>query len=127
MMELLRSQNVTGKAHFIIIHSKKVNRNAVRYRDNPAPHSTPTVQANMPSLAKGKPTSSIKEAKKVKEKESNQRDKSTGKSKRPTKAQLAREAQVEKDAKLDTILDKEWKCNIMHKESSGGNGIYSMK
>ena len=58
----LRSQNVTGKAHFIIIHSKKVNRNAIRYRDNPAPHSTLTVQANMPSLAKGKPTSSIKEA-----------------------------------------------------------------
>ena len=57
----LRSQNVTGKAHFIIIHSKKVNRNAIRYRDNPAPHSTLTVQANMPSLAKGKPTSSIKE------------------------------------------------------------------
>ena len=58
----LRSQNVTGKAHFININSKKVNRNAIRYRDNPAPHSTLTVQANMPSLAKGKPTSSIKEA-----------------------------------------------------------------
>jgi hypothetical protein len=101
----LISQNVTVKAHFIAVHSKKVNRNAVWYRDNPAPYSTPTVQANMPSLAKGKPTSSIKEATtKVKEKELNPEDKSRGMSTRPTKAQVAREAQVEKDAKLDTIL-----------------------
>ena len=50
----LRSQNVTGKAHFIIIHSKKVNRNAIRYRDNPAPHSTLTVQANMQHAESGK-------------------------------------------------------------------------
>ena len=120
----LRSQNITGKAHFIIIHSKKVNRNAIRYRDNPAPHSTLTV----PSLAKGKPTSSIKEATKVKEKESNHKDKSTGKSTRPTKAQLAREAQVEKDAKLDTILDKEWKFDpVKDREprASSGSSEYS--
>jgi len=64
----------------------------------------------MPSLAKGKPTSSIKEVTtKVKEKELNPKDKSTGMLTRPTKAQVAREAQVEKDAKLDTILEKEWK------------------
>jgi len=66
----------------------------------------------MPSLAKGKPTSSIKEATtKVKEKELNPKakDKLTGKSTRPMKAQVAREAQVEKDAKLDTILEKEGK------------------
>jgi len=86
----LISQNVTVKAHFIAVHSKKVNRHAVRYRDNPAPYSTPTVQANMPSLAKGKPTPSIKEVTtKVKEKELNPKDKSTGMLTRPTKAQVA--------------------------------------
>ena len=73
----------------------------------------------MPSLAKGKPTSSIKEATKVKEKESNQKDKLTGKSTRPTKAQLAREAQVEKDAKLDTILYKEWKFDPVKDRDQG--------
>ena len=45
-----RYQNVIDKAYFTIVHSKKVNRNAIRYRDNPAPHSTRTVQFNMPSL-----------------------------------------------------------------------------
>ena len=125
----LISQNVTGKAHFTTVHSKKVNRNAIRYRDNPAPYSTPTVQAKMPSLAKGKPTSSIKEATtKVKEKKLNPKDKSTGKSTRPTKAQLAREAQVEEDAKLDTILDKEWKFDpVKDREprASSGSSEYS--
>ena len=128
----LISQNVTGKAHFTTVHSKKVNRNAIRYRDNPAPYSTPTVQAKMPSLAKGKPTSSIKEATtKVKEKELNPKDKSTGKLTRPTKAQVAREAQVEKDAKLDTILEKEWKFDpVKDREpkaygNSSGSSEYS--
>ena len=91
----------------------------------------------MPSLAKGKPTSSIKEATtKVKEKKLNPKDKSTGKSTRPTKAQVAREAQVEKDAKLDTILEKEWKFDPVkdrepkaYGNSSGSSeysGFYSM-
>ena len=83
----------------------------------------------MPSLAKGKPTSSIKT--KVKEKELNPKDKSTGKSTRPTKAQVAREAQVEKDAKLDTILEKEWKFDpVKDREpkaygNSSGSSEYS--
>jgi hypothetical protein len=80
----LRYQNLIDKVHFITVDSKKFNRNAIRCKDNPAPYSTRTVQANMPSLAKDKPTSAIKEATtKVKEKET------TDKPTRPTKAQVA--------------------------------------
>ena len=80
----------------------------------------------MPSLAKDKPTSAIKEATtKVKEKET------TDKPTRPTKAQVAWEAQAEKDAKLDAILDKDWKVDFFNDrvpkayDKSSGSSEYS--
>ena len=102
----LRYQNLIDKVHFTTIDSKRFNRNAIRYKENPTTYSTRIVQANMPSLAKGKPSSAIKNATtKVKEKET------TDKPTRPTKAQLAREAQAKKDAELDAILDTDWRMD----------------
>ena len=127
-----RYQNVTYKAYFTIVHSKKVNRNAIRYRYNPSPHSTRIVQVNMPSLAKDKPTSAIKEATmKVKEKETNSKDKGTGKPKRLTKAQVSLEIEAKKDAILDDILEKEWKVDYFNDrepkdyDNSSGSSEYS--
>ena len=122
----LRYQNLIDKGHFTTIDIKRVNRNAIRYKYNPPPYSTRTVQANMPSLAKGKPSSAIKNATtKVKEKES------TDKPTRPTKAQLAREAQAKKDAELDAILEKDWRVDFFDDrkpkayDKSSGSSEYS--
>jgi hypothetical protein len=86
----------------------------------------------MPSLARDKPTSAIKEATtKVKEKETNSKDKVTGKPTRLTKAQLAREVEAEKDAKLDDILKKDWRVDPFNDrepkdyDNSSGSSEYS--